>query len=369
MRLKEIAKDLKTKFIEKIKTCKLITFFIISIGVFIATVIGSIPVSIYENLKSTFFKNILLTMVDVCDIFTKIHYLFRITILAIIFISWVIIFYYRIIDKEKIDEKEIIHILGHTTFKNSQFDFQDKNISDKYSLDISRQFNVISEMNELKTEDEKFKYVLSNIINRQDTFINDFFSVNTGKYGYMGISHIPLILRAGNKIGDGIPVKLFHKKRDDDFYSELNNDIDYPQLTIEKKEIKPNAKELIVAIATTMKIEDYQLDILNPKNKSILKFNSEIFDVDVIVSERQLNQYVRTVLNEVRDCIRKNNIEKVHLVIASSVTFTFELGKRLNPTYDREVIIYHYEYKLPNPKFYTWGLSLFKKPDECIIVN
>lgn len=61
-------------------------------------------------------------MVDVCDIFTKIHYLFKITILAIIFISWVIIFYYRIIDKEKIDEKEIIHILGHTTFKNSLSD-------------------------------------------------------------------------------------------------------------------------------------------------------------------------------------------------------------------------------------------------------
>ena len=234
---------------------------------------------------------------------------------------------------------------------------------------IEDDFNVVEEFENINYKNTSFKIDIQKIIDRQDAFIKKFIAnkVSGKEYGYMGISHTPLILRAGMKMTDGNVLRLFHKKRGESFYTELNDEATYPELRIEKKVKNPKSNELIVAISTSFQIEDLQLNIFDPINKNVLKFKSDNLDVDSILSKKQVDSYINFILREVRDFVNENDIEKIHLVISSSVAFTFALGQRLTTSYDKEIIIYNYEAR--SSEKYPWGLKLFEDSYDCVVVN
>lgn len=365
MDIEEIKVSIKEGLIEWFRTGKLGWFrFITAIMVVVAG--GDVFNVIYNSIKTEELKDKLLTYLD-CSIIVKNlipNIIIRRALLISIIIMWLLIWYFRQCYKEPVEQiKKIIHVFGHSTMGKSQLI-----INEEYCIATQASIeplDLIESMKETQKDYGKLKYV----VNDQDKFIEKFKNNinNNDKYGYMGIAHTPLILRAGFQIGDETKFTLFHKKRNMDYYEELNESQSYTSLRIEKKDIMYNCKELIVAISTTFQIQDNELNILKPESKSIIKFKADELGFDVITSKKQIEEYVTTILGEVRQIVKDNGIMKIHMVISSSVTFTYALGQALSNHYDPKILIYHYDNN--NPKIYPWGIDLFESYAECIIVN
>ncbi|MDY6228061.1 MAG: SAVED domain-containing protein [Clostridium sp.] len=373
MKKKDFLKNLKKGIISSIKECKctiinalLIVSFVCCIG---QTLIGPIE-SIRDNISNEKWKNNLNSIISICNLCTIVipsktcWYL----IFSILLIIRIVFWYIKRCYKDSPKEKEKLYILGQETFKKSDF-ILSKDKNNDIELNIEDDFDVVEEFENINYQNENFKTAIQKIIDRQDAFIKKFIvnKVSEKQYGYMGISHTPLILRAGMKMTDGNVLRLFHKKRGDVFYTELSNEDTYPELRIEKKVKNPNSKELIVAISTSFQIEDSQLNIFDPINKNVLKFKSDKLDVDSILSKKQVDSYINFVLREVRSFVSENDIEKIHLVISSSVAFTFALGQRLTTSYDKEIIIYNYEAR--STEKYPWGIKLFADSYNCVVIK
>jgi hypothetical protein len=365
--LQEAKLNIKRRIIRWLKTGNLKCFIIITFVMFIPFS-GDITDAIYNSLKSEEMKNQLLILVDYSTVVKVLipNNLIRWGLALVVAAIWLLIFYFRLCceESESLEKpKKVIHVLGHSTLCKSQFRLDEKS-NKTTELDV-QELDLIEQFNEIKTDYGKLNYVVS----LQDMAIKQFKSKinNNDKYGYMGISHTPLILRAGYQIRAGTKLVLFHKKRDMDYYEELNDSNLYVPIKIEKKDIKDSCKELIVAISTTFLVKDSELNILQPDNKSIIKFKTDELGFDVITSKKQVEEYVISILSEIRKIVKDNGITKIHMVISSSVAFTFALGQALSNNYDPEIIIYHFD--INNPKKYPWGISLSKDFTEAIIVN
>lgn len=262
----------------------------------------------------------------------------------------------------KVNNREAYQIIGHVTMGNTQFIVSEKD--EEYIEPFIHELNLAYDMKDIR-EYKDINYV----VNKQDSFIKEFENklINGEKCGYMGLAHTPLILRAGYKIGDGSKIKIFHKKRDFEYYESLNHEENNMLIGIDRKEINKRSNELILGISTTFEINDNDLKILKPENKNLIIFKTENLGFDVITSQKQMECYVAYIMKIVRDFVKSNNINKIHMVISSSVAFTFCLGQAISETHDPEIIIYHYESK--NPKKYPWGMLLFNDSKECIVEN
>lgn len=365
MNIQPIGANIKKGLIKCFKTAKLrylITATIIMVFVVSGDVIGIIS----KDVETEKIKDGLLMYKDFTSIVKIIvpNIYMRWILLILIIAVWVLICYFRIFYEEPIQKaKKNINILAHSSLGKTQFKLNEESfeilVPNIEELDLIEDVKIVKE-----------KYdMLQSVVTKQDNFIENFKDKinDNDKYGYMGISHTPLILRAGYKIGDETIFTMLHKKRNVDYYEELNNSEVYSPIKIEKKNVKENCRELIVAISTTFPIQDDQLDILQTENKSILKFKTDELGFDVITSKKQVEDYVENILREVRQIRNEKGITKIHMVISSSVAFTFALGQGLSSHYDPEVIIYHFD--ISNPKKYPWGISLFKDPINCIVVR
>lgn len=309
------------------------------------------------------YKEYLQKIIDVCNIVTCIIPKSLYTIVVIIILGfWTLLILSRFFKSKEVVRKNF-RIFGHSSYGKTQFVFEDMYAADKNitidELDLTNDFKNISD----SYNDIHY------IVNKQEDFIANFKGkiTNNDICGYAGIAHTPLILRAGFMFGDEAECMLYHKKRNSKYYTELDKDSKYPALKIEEKRILDEADELIIAISTTFQIINDELRVLKPEEKSIIKFASEEKGFDVILSRYQVDRYVNIVLSEMRKIVKDKNIEKIHLVISSSVAFTFELGRRLSKHYDPEIICYHFERDMLEK--YPWGISVFKKFSESIVIN
>ena len=356
---------MKKGLIKWIKTGKL-RYLIISTITMIVVLSGSSIGRMSEKVQTKKIKDAFQTYQDLSNIVKIIlpYSYMRWVVSAIIIFIWILIIYFRLFYEETIQKpKEIIHILAHSSLGKTQF-----KLNEEASKTVQLTLEDLDLIEDVKVMKENYS-MLQYIVTKQDSFIEKFKDKinNTDKYGYMGISHTPFILRAGYKIGDETKFVMIHKKRNVDYYEKLNNCETYPPIEIERKNLKENCTELIVAISTTFPIEDNQLNILQPENKSVLKFKSEKLGFDVITSEKQVEDYVSNILGVIRQIRGDKGITKIHMVISSSVVFTFALGQALSSNYDPEIIIYNFD--INNPKKYPWGISLFKDSMNCVVVN
>ncbi len=356
---------LMVKFLERIKTLKIKWWYpIISLILLIPGPVNGLAVEVSKSVQQEDFKKNIQKVTDICNLSTKfIPRNMKIIITLSVILFWALWFYCRFIYKVKNDDKINMKILGHNTLGKSQFKFKDKYINNA-NLNIE-ELNLIEDFKGINGNYSDIHY----IVKKQDEFIDNYIKSinNTDSYGYLGVSHTPLILRAGSMFGDESGYILFHKKRDFDYYEMLSNDNIYTPLIIEKKDIKKSPDELIVAISTTFQIKDEELEIFKPEQKSIIKFSTDKKGFDIILSKNQVDNYIKAILSEVRKIVKEKRIKKIHLVISSSVAFTFALGRSFSNNYDPEIIIYHYDMKTQEK--YPWGLSLFNKYSNCMVVT
>lgn len=180
---------------------------------------------------------------------------------------------------------------------------------------------------------------------------------------YYGIAHTPLIFRLGFKIGDQSNVKLLHKKR--------SNSTDFEEWTNEKTEIRITPKEenqskysdeLIVAISTSLNVRKEELCTLEPENKHIIYFVSNHLGFDSILSYDDAETLKADILRCIRDLVKEYKVKKIHMVVSSSVAFTFFLAQGYSAQHDPEIVVYHYEQGK-----YTWGINMNKAADAAYV--
>ena len=200
---------------------------------------------------------------------------------------------------------------------------------------------------------------LGEAIDIQDEVIKNVSEKHDYEIGYYGIAHTPFIFRAGFNVGDQRKVHLFHRVRDNEaLFKELNKGKDGWDDTLEEiKELNKGSKsqELYAAIGTTFPIKTEEISSINKNNGHVLIFQSSALGFDVLGSYEQANNLRNQILKTIRDRVKKYNIRKLHLMISSSVAFTFLLGTSFSAQHDPEIIVYHYE----NGQ-YTWGISMTK---------
>lgn len=186
--------------------------------------------------------------------------------------------------------------------------------------------------------------------------------------GYYGIAHTPFVFRAGFCVGDQKKIHLFHRIRDNESdFCEWENALGrWNSSLCDSEEQNRNCKsnELFVAIGTSFVIKDTEIASIAGANKHILILRTRDIGFDVIGSYEQAEAIRKNILDTIRDLEKKYDIKKLHLMIASSVAFTFFLGTAFSAQHDPSIVVYHYE----NGK-YVWGIDMSKKGDAAIVRN
>lgn len=182
---------------------------------------------------------------------------------------------------------------------------------------------------------------------------------------YYGIGHTPLIFRLGFKMGDQNNIMLLHKIRSNDsLFEEWTYDGGYSAIQPHEKNISITSNELIVSISTSFVINDTDLKSLKPENKHILSFVSNNISFDSITSYKLAENFRNTIMINIRDCVKKYGIRKIHLVISSSVAFTFFLGQAFSAQHEPITVVYHFQNGA-----YPWGICINEPADKALIIN
>lgn len=191
---------------------------------------------------------------------------------------------------------------------------------------------------------------------------------------YYGVSHIPLVFRLGYQFGQSRKIQFLHRFRknesDQEFKVLPEQDDTPPILTthrIDEENIQGNHDELIVAISTTYPIKKSDINILDKENQKlryIYDVEESAYSFDYFSSMKQMQSCVNRLVSDMRRLIKKYNISTMHILISSSVPFTFYFAQQLNTQQFPKIIVYQYE----NQK-YTWGIDITEKNPEKAIVR
>lgn len=208
---------------------------------------------------------------------------------------------------------------------------------------------------------------LHQIIQEQDSAINDFIATK-GIHSYYGIAHTPLVFRAGYMYGDQQEVHLFHKMRNNsanfeewDTSADIKWETSFREVKEENKSCKSN--NLIVAISTSLEIKNIEIASITNTKCHIIRFQLQTLGFDIIGNYTQAENLRKQILSKIRDIVKKYDIRYIHMVISSSVAFTFFLGAGFSSQHDPDIIVYHYD----NGK-YIWGIDMKKSGLDAIII-
>ena len=184
--------------------------------------------------------------------------------------------------------------------------------------------------------------------------------------GFYGIAHTPFVFRLGYRFGDQSNVKLYHKARSNDSVFKEWSDQKGSFNIIPPIELNKNivSDELIVEISTTFEIKESEIADLKPENKHVVIFKGNILNFDAITSYVDAQNARELIMVTMRGLVKQYDIRKIHMVISSSVAFTFFLGMAYSKQHDPECIVYHYE--MPH---YPWGLSIKSRTENCFVDN
>ena len=191
---------------------------------------------------------------------------------------------------------------------------------------------------------------------------------NNGKYIYYGVSYIPFVYKLGALYGDqGIDVRFCQISRKDEntklikFKNRNKNTFtDINVLFTEKK----NKNDLLVTIGLSFKIDEKMDEKF--QNMSRLTFTTSVPSRELLMSNSDIKYAVDYVVKEIRKY--QNNFERVHLFISASTAFIFRLGMEYSKkSYDKSMIVYHYESK--NKHNRPWGIEINSSKSSPVIIN
>ena len=116
-------------------------------------------------------------------------------------------------------------------------------------------------------------------------------------------------------------------------------------------------EEVVVAISTTQKISDNDLNQFVCKGLQVKHIYLENPSHTSIVSVKQINDYAETIIQEILEIKSvKANIKTVHLICSSKPSLMFRLGQLIDDTQMPVVISYHYTQQ--DNYRYPWGLYI-----------
>ena len=298
-----------------------------------------------EKLNILYISDYYQIIMSICPDVENIVLRFRPWFLVLTCISFIIWIY-----------KKSFYLVSLKSFSRDLADVDIDNIKEKYrvilvNIDISDAIN-----------NQSLNYAITKFDKECEAAIKN---RNNSPAGFYGIAHTPFIFRLGYRFGNQSNYKLYHKARSNDsVFKEWTDQKGSFKIT-EKREINADivSDELIVAVSTTFEIKESQIVDLNPDNKHIIMLYGNNLNFDAITSYVDAQNARETIMDEVRNLVKKYDIQRIHMAIASSAAFTFFLGMAYSKQHDPECIVYHYE--MPH---YPWGLSI-KMPTECCFVD
>lgn len=179
--------------------------------------------------------------------------------------------------------------------------------------------------------------------------------------GYVGIAHTPFIFLLGFMLGDENSIKIFHKYRDgikdDKFY--LLSYLGYSERFRKNCVHKEKFDTILLCIQTTFEILDDDIVHICEDNDYVLRYSTVNKEFDVINSTKQINDYVKSIKNDLHEICKLNNVKKIKICIASSVAFTFALAQSFSSNHDPEIEVFHFDTK--DEQKYVWGINITKK--------
>lgn len=339
-----------------------------------------VPENVLNALLALSFITFLLAIFDVetpkkieiCDIssyantidnfWSKYLYIFGyVQVKAIVCIVFVILLLLRIC-KVLLRPKAII--ICHNSFSNAISSYDESIVTDyvvkKIDINLVDQMGQDNIVGAICDQDRFIKEVLK----KCDEFTTLI---------YYGIAHIPLIFRAGFQIGDEGAVKLLHKYRNSQsIFKEISSDPETyrAQMYPRTNTYSNSSREMLVVVATSLEVVDSDLSIFRTKGiRCELGFymtDPSMYDFDVIDSYAAMHRLRTKVLSDIRQTVQRENIERIHLVLATSSDFAFYLAQGFSQYHDPEIIIYQYEHSTSEK--YPWGISN-KQPPETAVIN
>lgn len=198
---------------------------------------------------------------------------------------------------------------------------------------------------------------------------NNFNNKNSnGKYIYYGASYIPFVYKLGALYGDqGIDVRFCQISRKEEktkfikFKNRNKNPFtDINALFTEKE----NKNDLLVTIGLSFEIDEKMDEKF--QNMSRLTFTTSDPSRELLMYNSDIKYAVDYVVKEIRKY--QNNYERVHLFISASTAFIFRLGMEYSKkSYDKSMIVYHYESK--NKHNRPWGIEINSTKSSPVIIN
>lgn len=257
-------------------------------------------------------------------------------------------------------------VIRHSTFSNNQSTY-DKDIVANTRV-IHKDINLVKEMNNgdivkaIRTQDR--------IINEINLACDEFTQVY-----YYGIAHIPLIFRAGFQIGNEGAVRLLHKfRKGNPNFIEIPDCSHGNTITLQERftDFRTLKREMLVVVATSLEVtnDDLRNLSLNAKIKCRLDFYAEdrrMYDFDAINSYDTMNNLRKKIMNKIREKVKSENIEKIHLVLATSSDFAFYLAQDFSKYHDPDIIVY--QYVKNSVEKYPWGISCNSSPENAVVWN
>ncbi|WP_283606659.1 SAVED domain-containing protein [Faecalispora anaeroviscerum] len=227
-----------------------------------------------------------------------------------------------------------------------------------------------------------FKYInidISNLIETnipeairfQDAKLQEIKAIRRRKCFYYGIAHTPLIFRLGYQVGlkDMNFLHSYQRGSGNKKFRELcEYDLDkYDFSRFDQENLESKSQELLVTIATTYPISKVDLACFNLTEMHTLEIEASDINMgtDFFSSYRKIISYCTAITDELRKICKQYNIKKIHIVLSTSVNFTFVLGQYLNNNQIPETIVYHY--KKGEEPCYPWGISIQKDWDSAYI--
>lgn len=205
----------------------------------------------------------------------------------------------------------------------------------------------------------------------QDEKLQEIKAIKRRKCFYYGIAHTPLIFRLGYQVGLS-DINFLHSYQRDSGNRKFRELYEYDQdkhdfSRFDQKNMESKSQELLVTIATTYPISKGDLACFDLREMHTLEI--EVSDInmgtDFFSSYHKIISYCTAITHELRKICKQCNLKKVHIVLSTSVNFTFVLGQYLNNNQIPEIIVYHY--KKGDDPCYPWGISIQKNWKSAVI--
>lgn len=191
---------------------------------------------------------------------------------------------------------------------------------------------------------------------------------------YYGVAHTPLVFRLGFNVGQTKHIMFLHRFRHtenaQEFIELAAYDDDQAAFIVESplKTSRTNSRstELVVAIGTTYPILDENIETLGlGKDKLVYKvqLDKESYGFDFFKSYHKIRSYADRIVSDIRDIVKTRHIKKIHMVLSTSVPFTFYLAQQMNTNQFPSIVVYHFS----NGR-YVWGINAQEEADKAVII-